>query len=319
MPPKNLRHACFDTVLNFHDVLFASKDADVIFMIGQVRRGMADRICKRKERASESPESKDDVDPPSKAADLSISPPLRPTTPDGRYFFDLFASWTPEQVAMRTRSFQSMAVERAKNQFHVTHVLPVLMAQFKGSYPEIFARYESELSAIKRECNFRRDHPSLKEEDARAGINWDRHIQETLALLDSFELTEKATSLREMARKLWVDAYLCPHTPVAQQVTELIEESKQEIACVSGEGVPADEFDVRQAAEAAVGYPHSACQEWESAAEAKTQEAETLDQVVIDYRHIHDISRDILASATHLRWAEINDPWYRFFFTDYKE
>jgi hypothetical protein len=88
-----------------------------------------------------------------------------------------------------------------------------------------------------------------------------------------------------MARKLWVDAYLCPHTPVAQQVRKLIEESKQEIACVSGEGVPADEFDVRQAAEAAVDYPHSACQEWESAAEAKTEEAETLDQVVIDYRH----------------------------------
>jgi hypothetical protein len=78
--------------------------------------------------------------------------------------------------------------------------------------------------------------------------------------------------------------------PGAHQVIELIKESKQAIACVSGKSVPADEFDMRQAAEAAVGYPHhhSACQEWESAAEAKTQEDATLDQVVNDYRHIHD-------------------------------
>jgi hypothetical protein len=246
--------------------------------------------------------------------------PLRPADLDMQYFFDVYYSWPVEKRARKLRHFKSMSEERERNKVHVTH-LRQRMSEFGRSHPEVFARYERELCALERECNYWSGRPSPKENnETEAMIDWDRHMVETFEMADA-QLGVQAAELREDARKakLSVVNRPCIHTPLDEAIRVLVEDGKHAAACARGESNPDAEFNVLQTARAAEAYSHDECLKQESTEKRIEQAAMMMDLTVFKCVAIRDLSQHVLRSALDVRIAADTAPWFRYFFTDYKD
>ena len=246
--------------------------------------------------------------------------PLRPADLDMQYLFDVYYSWPVEKRARKLRHFKSMSVERERNKGHVTH-LRQQMSEFIRSHPEVFARYQRELCALERECNYWSGRPSPKENnETEAVIDWDRHMVETFEMADA-QLGVQAAELREDARKakLSVVNRPCIHTPLDEAIRVLVEECKHAAACARGESNPDAEFNVVQTARAAEAYSHDECLKRESTEKRIEQAAMMMDLTVSKCVAIRDLSQHVLRSALDVRIAADKAPWFCYCFTDYKD
>jgi hypothetical protein len=135
------------------------------------------------------------------------------------------------------------------------------------------------------------------------------------------ELCKRAAELREDARQVWIEVnHQCIHTPLAEEIRLLVEEGQHAVLCAKGFRDPDDEFNVGQAARAAEAFSHDECVEKQSTAKRLEQAADYMMGVAVyKCETIRDLSQIVLRSALDLRIAEDRAPWFRYFFTDYKD
>jgi hypothetical protein len=99
-----------------------------------------------------------------------------------------------------------------------------------------------------------------------------------------------------------------------------VEEGQHAVLCAKGFRDPDDEFNVWQAARAAEAFSHDECVEKQSTAKRLEQAADYMMGVAVyKCETIRDLSQIVLRSALDLRIAEDSAPWFRYFFTDYKD
>jgi hypothetical protein len=216
-----------------------------------------------------------------------------PTNKGLRKLYDKFSSMSEKKRAKRSQFFKSMLVEREKNWRNVMK-LSKLISPFSTTHPDEFVRYHKEIFAIKMECSYRRGCPMLEVEGAEGSIDWELHIQETHTLITT-GLVETATGFRKNLVEL--RSTDCPHTPDEQKVRDLIEESTHVRKAIMGECV--------ERVESVEGY-YERC-------------VRTTERLVRVCDEIRDISKQVLCSALSLTVAENSEPWFRFFFLNFKD